>query len=76
MLLADLPEDELDAYMERNKLIAYTDRTVPVRKPSGVVIAGTNVIAQSSRMIIRGMKTKVLPHLQDAAADLAAILPR
>jgi len=110
VLLADLPEDELEAYMERNKLIAYTDRTVasapqlrdvleavrrnghaiadqemevgirslavPLRNASGAVIAGMNVIAQSSRMTIRDMKTKVLPHLQDAAADLAAILPR
>ena len=96
--------------MKRNKLVAYTDRTVasapqlrdvleavrrnghaiadqemevgirsvavPVRNPAGAVIAGINVIAQSSRMSIRDMKTKVLPHLQDAAADLSAIMPR
>lgn len=110
VLLADLPESELEAYMKRNKLVAYTDRTVssqpqlrdvleavrrnghaiadqemevgirsiavPVRNASGAVVAGINVIAQSSRMSIRDMRGKVLPHLQDAALELSSILPR
>lgn len=110
VLLADLPEPELEAYIKRNKLVAYTDRTVssqpqlrevleavrrnrhaiadqemevgirsiavPVRDASGAVLAGMNVIAQTSRMSIRDMKTKVLPHLQHAATELSAILPR
>jgi IclR family pca regulon transcriptional regulator len=49
---------------------------VPVRNAAGAVVAGINVIAQAQRMSIRDMKTKVLPYLQVAAAELSTILPR
>ncbi len=110
VILADLDEDELAAYISRARLVAYTDRTassstqlrqvldgvrrngyaiadqemeigirsiaVPVRDPAGVVIAGINVLTQGLRTNVREMKTRLLPHLQSAAADLGATLPR
>ncbi|HZQ59772.1 MAG TPA: IclR family transcriptional regulator C-terminal domain-containing protein, partial [Casimicrobiaceae bacterium] len=110
VLLADLGEDEIEAYIDRTNLVRYTDRTVasasqlrdvleavrrnghaiadqemevdirsiavPVRNASGAVVAGMNVIAQATRMTIRDMKTKVLPPLQRAAAELSTLLPR
>jgi IclR family pca regulon transcriptional regulator len=47
---------------------------VPVRDAAGTVVAGINVIIQSSRGSVRDMKTLYLPHLQAAARDLGAQL--
>jgi IclR family pca regulon transcriptional regulator len=47
---------------------------VPVRDASGTVVAGINVIIQSSRGSVRDMKTLYLPHLHAAARDLGAQL--
>ncbi|MFW2373144.1 MAG: IclR family transcriptional regulator domain-containing protein [Gammaproteobacteria bacterium] len=104
VLLASLPEDELDAYLARAELKPLTERTitdpgklrqlvaktrqtgmalvdqeleiglrsiaVPVRDRSGAVIASLNVGILASRMTLREMEKHLLPHLQDAAAEL------
>jgi len=108
VLLANLPERDLDGYLSRADLHAYTERTitdpeklrqhlagvreadfaiadqlleptvrsiaVPVRNAVGTVVAGMNVIVQTSRSTLRDMKTLYLPPLQAAARELGAQL--
>lgn len=108
VLLAHLPDDALQAYLERAELIEYTDRTVtsrralrelletvrengyavadqmmergvrsfavPVRNVAGRVVAGINVIVQSSRGSVRDLRPLYLPPLEAAARELGAQL--
>lgn len=108
VLLANLPEGDLDDYLSRAELHPYTERTmtdpeklrqhlagvreadyaiadqlleptvrsiaVPVRNAVGTVVAGMNVIVQTSRSTLRDRRTLYLPPLQVAARELSAQL--
>jgi len=108
VLLASLPDADLQRYLEDADLRVFTERTitsrqklheqlkavraadyaiadqlmelrvrsiaVPVRNASGKVVAGMNVIVQTSRVSLRDMKSLYLPPLQEAARELAAQL--
>jgi len=47
---------------------------VPVRNAAGTLLAGINVIVQAERVSLRDMRTRYLPQLQAAAAELGAQL--
>ncbi len=64
------------AIADQQMEIGIRSVAVPVRNAFGAVIAGVNVITQTSRVSLRDLRTKVLPHLRNAADDLGTILRR
>jgi IclR family pca regulon transcriptional regulator len=63
-------------YAIADQLLEPTVRSiaVPVRNAVGTVVAGMNVIVQTSRTTLRDMRTLYLPPLQAAARELSAQL--
>jgi IclR family pca regulon transcriptional regulator len=108
VMLAHLPQHEIDEYLARVKIHRFTARTinsveklrvvlknvercgyalvdqeleiglrslaVPVRAPSGKVIAAMNVGAQAQRMPIPDLQTRYLQHLNEASHELTMML--
>src|SRR5881394_3253856 len=85
VLLAGLPDMELEAYLSRAKLTRLTGRTaatpdelmrVPVTDREGRAVAALNIGTQSSRVPVAEMETRFLPLLRAAAHELGLLLAR
>lgn len=62
------------AIVDQELEIGLRSIAVPVRDPTGKVVAAINIGTQSSRVPISEMETKFLPRLRDAAEELGMLL--
>jgi IclR family transcriptional regulator, pca regulon regulatory protein len=75
VLLAGLPDDQLAAYLERVKIIAYTNRTITSPQKLGHVIegvrrAGHAIVDQELEIGLRSLAVPVRDHVGRTAAAI------
>lgn len=62
------------ALVDQELEIGLRSMAVPVKDPSGRVVAAMNVGTQATRHPLREMETHILPNLKEAAAELGQLL--
>jgi len=73
-ILAGVRQDGY-AVIDEELEVGLRSIAVPVRGPSGRVLAGLNVGAQAARVSVERMKQEFLPVLQRGAQELSVLLP-